>query len=99
MIHFHFAIRNPWSERFQNICCWHGLITQHKAWEVEILRTTDWLGMNFSLSHRCDHAGIDLEISLFTYNISFQIYDTRHWDYDKKCYTTDVVGYNGSDFY
>lgn len=98
MIHIHINLRNPWSERFRNIRAWNGSLILNKAWEIQLYQDNSIVGVDFDLSHRCDHGGLQLELSLFSYNISFQIYDTRHWDYEKKCYTTRV-DYNGSDFY
>jgi hypothetical protein len=98
MIHIHCNLRNPWSDRFESIRSWHGsAIIPNKHWEIQFMRTNSWIGVDVDVSHRCDHAGINLEVSLFSYNISFVIYDERHWDYEKRCYTTRV-DYNGSDF-
>jgi hypothetical protein len=97
MIHIHINLRNTWSDLFRNIRTWHGSLILNKAWEIQLYQDNSIIGVDFDLSHRCDHSGLQLELALFSYNISFQIYDTRHWDYEKKCYTTRV-DYNGSDF-
>ena len=40
---------------------------------------------------RCqDHAGIEIGIGIFGYGVSFRMYDTRHWDYDKNTWSTYV---------
>jgi hypothetical protein len=35
-----------------------------------------------------DHAGIEIGIGILGYGISFRMYDTRHWDYEKSNYTS-----------
>jgi hypothetical protein len=35
---------------------------------------------------RQSHAGLDLELGLFGYNIHFKFYDSRHWDFEKVRY-------------
>lgn len=35
------------------------------------------------LNKRSDHAGLNLSLSIWKFMIDFQIYDNRHWDYDK----------------
>jgi hypothetical protein len=35
---------------------------------------------------RSDHAGLRVEIGLLGYDVEFQIYDVRHWDYEQKEY-------------
>jgi hypothetical protein len=34
----------------------------------------------FNWTIRQSHAGLDLELGLFGYNIHFNFYDIRHWD-------------------
>lgn len=33
-----------------------------------------------------DHAGLNIDISILTFNILFSYYDIRHWDYDNDCW-------------
>lgn len=51
------------------------------AWEVEVLQTRQLIGFEINYTRRQDHAGLTVEIALFGRSISFQIYDTRHWNH------------------
>jgi len=85
MITLNFNIRNPWGNDFKNVKCWSGkLPIKHKYWEFEILKTTDILTVHFDLTHRQNHAGLNIELTVFGYGIHFMIYDNRHWDWAKK---------------
>jgi len=86
MIHISFRLDNPWSKSFDNLWNRSGMITQNKAWEAELLQTQQLIGFQLSFTVRRDHAGLDLEVGLFGYSISFKIYDTRHWDYQNACW-------------
>jgi hypothetical protein len=86
MINFRLEIRNPWSkDRFKNLGSISGRISKNKAWELE---HTFYDGMlldfDFNFTTRKDHAGLDIVLGLLTYGIHFQIYDTRHWDYENQ---------------
>ena len=81
MIHISFGLSNPWGNAFDNLWNKSGMLTRHKAWEAEILQTRELIGFEIGYTMRQDHAGLNLDLSLFGYSISFQIYDTRHWDY------------------
>jgi len=81
MIHFGFTVENPWSDRFDPGYCWSGMITKHKAWEIQAYRSNVIAECETRISHRTDHAGIKLEIGLFSFSIILQFYDTRHWNY------------------
>lgn len=84
MISLQFNIRNPWSQRFDNVKNWSGKFFKCKAWELEILKTSDVVGVLLTATHRESHAGVSIEVSLLGYQISFRLYDTRHWDYEKE---------------
>ena len=80
MIHISFGLSNPWGRPFNNLWNRSGLITNHMAWEAEILQTRQLIGFEINYTRRQDHAGLTLELALFGRSISFQIYDTRHWN-------------------
>lgn len=84
MISIHLSITNPWyTENFQNLFNRSGLISKHKAWEFEVTRYSyDVAKISFCWSARSDHSGPKLELALLGYEVSFQIYDTRHWNYE-----------------
>ena len=80
MIHVSFGLSNPWGRPFDNLWNRSGLITNHKAWEVELVQTRTLIGFEFSLTQRQSHAGLTVELAVLGRSISFQIYDTRHWN-------------------
>jgi hypothetical protein len=80
MIYLSFGLSNPWGRPFDNLWNRSGLITNHKAWEVELLQTREVIGFEFSYTRRQSHAGLTVELALLGYSASFMIYDTRHWN-------------------
>jgi hypothetical protein len=88
MIHFNLGISNPWAKgEFKNL--WHtdGSFTKNKHWELEFTKHSyDVVNVSVALTTRSDHAGLHLKLALFSYMISFDIYDSRHWDYKNKCW-------------
>lgn len=59
----------------------------NKFWEFQTEKWESW--SNFfhfecGLSKNCDHAGFRLNAEICGYWFEFQIYDCRHWDYEKK---------------
>ena len=84
MIYLNFNIRNPWGKDFKSIGAWFGKTPwKHKCWEVQIIENDNWLRFEFEWTVRQDHAGVNLELGLFGYEIHFTFYDSRHWDYEK----------------
>jgi hypothetical protein len=82
MLYLNLKISNPFSDRFKNIKCWSGATPfKHKFWEVQIMASNDLILFGFSYTIRQDHAGLNLELGLLGYNIDFNFYDSRHWDY------------------
>ncbi len=82
MLYFDIALINPWSKlKFNNLFCRSGIIYGNKAWEVEVIHYPALLKFKVEWSTRRDHAGIALEIGLLNYTLSFNVYDTRHWDH------------------
>ncbi len=85
MIKFNLAIRNPFrKEDFKNLWFKSGRLSRHKFWELHLTKYSFYLAevsidINFVGQ---DHAGPKIEIGLFGYNFSANIYDNRHWNYD-----------------
>lgn len=84
MITLQFNLRNPWSRRR-----WTGVFSKHgsalfdnKYWEMEVERNSDLINLHIQITHRQSHAGIMLGIGVFSYGLTFNFYDSRHWDYD-----------------
>lgn len=83
MINFNFDIANPFSTRFDSLFCLSGGLTKNKSWEIQALRDSNWLHLEFRLTTRGDHAGLVLALGIFGYTLALQYYDHRHWDWDK----------------
>lgn len=87
MININFTIRNPWSNQFKNI--WNRSWStpfKNKFIELEVIKDVTLISFQFNWTIRQSHAGLELEAGLFGYCIQFNLYDSRHWDYDNNCY-------------
>lgn len=83
MINFNLSIDNPFSERFAILAWTSKMLTKHKAVEASVYKDTTIITVSLDYSIRQDHAGLRIVIGLFGYECQIQIYDTRHWDYEK----------------
>jgi len=94
MIYFNVNIRHPkWWDRFANIknWCWETPF-KHKFVEVEVLKLDNLLRFEFQVTTQQDHAGFNIELGLFGYEVHFTFYDNRHWNYEEgrwKIYTEE----------
>ncbi len=86
MIHFNLNLSNPfWTERFANIKNWRGrTFFKNKFWEFEILKNDDLIRLEFGFTTQQDHAGLNINLGIFGFEIHASIYDCRHWDYHEK---------------
>lgn len=101
MISLNFSIKNPWAtSKFNNLFSYTSQLSDHKFWEVEIYREPYRLiGIDINLQWRgIDHAGPELELSLFTYTLTMKIYDNRHWNSTENKWVDDVDSYNGNPY-
>jgi len=94
MIYFNINIRHPgWWNRFKNIKVWYfETPIKHKFVEIEVIKNDNLLRLEFDYTIKQDHAGCNLELGLFGYEIHFTFYDNRHWNYEEgrwKIYTED----------
>jgi hypothetical protein len=80
MIHLNLEIFNPHSDYFKIGRVFSGNLFKHKFWELQLMRTNNLICLKFDLTTRQDHAGLNLELGLLSFNIAFTIYDHRHWD-------------------
>lgn len=84
MINLHFNIRNPFSDRFEILKSWEGnTVLENKFWELQINKTTDVLGFDLRYNIRQDHAGMYISLAFLGYECIFNLYDSRHWDYER----------------
>jgi hypothetical protein len=89
MISVNFILRNPWSNRFDNL--WNRSYATpfaNKFVELEVTRDSTLVTFMFNCTARQSHAGLDLELGLFGYTVHFQFYDNRHWNIEKKAWET-----------
>lgn len=98
MIYFNINIRNPrWWDRFTNIknWCWKTPI-KHKWVEVEVIKNDNLLRLEFQVTTQQDHAGCNLELGLFGYEVRFTFYDNRHWNHEEHrwMFYTEENGYH-----
>jgi hypothetical protein len=93
MIYVNLNLRSPWFDQFKNVKNWAGQITKYKWWEIEILKTENLFRFEFQFTVMQDHAGVGLEIGLLGWEFHCGIHDSRHWDYENKCW----VNYGQSD--
>ncbi len=84
MIKFGITVENPWSDRFDPGYAWAGKLFKYKAWEFQAYRSNAIAEVCVEFTHRQDHAGLKIELGLFSFNFVAQIYDSRHWNYNKK---------------
>lgn len=82
MIYFNINIRNPkWWDRFENIWCKSGDTPfKHKYWEVQFMKSSELFRIEFNWTVQQDHAGVQLELGLFGYQLDLSFHDNRHWN-------------------
>lgn len=88
MIHASFALRFPWSRRFDSGRVWHGTINQHKGWEIQLMKTNTIVEFDLAWTTQQDHAGPRLEFGAIGHTVCFQIYDRRHWNHNTNSWET-----------
>lgn len=81
MLKINLQITNPWSDRFDPGWAWGKKLTDNKACEFQVYRSNCIVEATLEVTHRQDHAGVRLEFGILSYSVTFQIYDTRHWNY------------------
>lgn len=83
MLHLNFTISNPWAkDNFKNLWNRNWAVSKRKVIELELCKySKDIFSTKFNLTHRTDHAGLKIEISLLSYAAIFNFYDRRHWNY------------------
>jgi hypothetical protein len=81
MLHIGFKLYNPFSQRFKTLYYRNGFVTKHKGVELQLMETNYILEFEFSFTTRTDHAGINLDLSLFGYTLNLNMHDIRHWDH------------------
>lgn len=70
----------------------HVTLTSNKSFEIQISRFDAYHVFDVGLDLRwwgSDHAGPELEISIWGFTFMVKIYDHRHWDIDQHCWCTN----------
>lgn len=81
MLRFGLGIGWPGSARFANVKTWHGSTpVANKHWELQLVKTSDILSLDFSFTTRSevDHAGLRIELGLAGFAVHFHVYDSGH---------------------
>jgi len=63
-------------------------LSEYKFLELEIFWDDDWTWFSVytKLDRKCDHQGFKFNFQVYKLDFNFQIYDSRHWDYDNDEY-------------
>lgn len=82
MITAQFNIKNPFSNKWTVIKSWAGSMPfKNKFWDAQFNRTSDIFGFEFRYTTKQSHAGLLVSISLIGFELMYNFYDNRHWDY------------------
>jgi len=87
MLYINFSLHNPLADTskasYKGLGCIHGPVWGHKYYELELIKDSSLLAcVELSLSLRGrDHAGLRLNLGFLGFELTFSIYDSRHWDY------------------
>lgn len=76
-------IENPLAkEEFKNFFSRCYKISKNKFFEFEVTRHSIML-LDLDLSYRTkrDHGGLEINLGMLSYSLSFRVLDYRHWDY------------------
>jgi len=87
LISFNINLRNPWSNRFENL--WNRVYNtpfKNKFLELEVTRDFTLVSFMFNWTVRQSHAGLDIELGLFGHCVHFNFYDLRHWNSEKQAW-------------
>jgi hypothetical protein len=86
MINFNFGLDNPFSNRFENVYNKNFKVSKNKTIEIEICKDRSIISFDFRVTTRQDHGGVFVAFGFLGYDISFNLYDNRHWDNENGCY-------------
>jgi hypothetical protein len=83
MIDLRFNISHPFDVEFKNLWSktW-STVFKNKFIELEVYKDATIVSFMFNWTVRQSHAGLYIGLGIFGYNIHFNFYDSRHWDYE-----------------
>ena len=90
---------NKWDKYFS----FHKRLSKYKHLEIEGNYSNYHIFcFEFKISYKEDHAGILFSLNMFCREISLQIYDSRHWNYQNnywhECSAEDMIKSNFDGF-
>lgn len=60
-------------------------LSKNKYFELQIDSfEPTWFEFTLNWTRNCDHAGFRFEFQIWSFYFNVTVYDTRHWDEDKK---------------
>lgn len=89
-MYFNFSIRNFWGKqkKLKSYFLFHKKISKFKHYELECVNDNYHLfSLEFKIGFKEDHAGIKVSLSLFGVEMYMHLYDIRHWNYTKDCWS------------
>lgn len=89
-MYFNFTIYNYTKKPdfWYKLKSYHKQLSKNKHLEIETFFTNYYL-LSFEFDCKLkgkDHAGIRLKINIGSLELTISFYDSRHWDYKKKCW-------------
>lgn len=99
MIYLNLNLRLPsWADRYKSIKFYNWKTPfKHKYIELQCIKNCNLLRFEFEFTVKQDHAGLNLELGLFGYEVHFTFYDSRHWNYESN--TWENYEYINSETY
>ena len=92
MISVNFNLRNPWSNRFENLWnCVYNTPFKNKFIELEVTRDSTLLSVQFEWTVRQNHSGLRIALGVAGYCSQFTFYDSRHWDSEWETYEENLL--------
>lgn len=90
MIYIRNCIENPFaSSSLKNLFWKEVSLSKNKFFSIELIKDSAYLiNLCFIWSRKIDHAGIEIGLGLFGFEVNLSIKDKRHWDYEKNTWTT-----------
>lgn len=82
MIYIGFALRNPFSQRFDAVWTKDVRVTENKSIDMGLYKNNSILGFSFNITGlKQDHKGFSFDVELLGYSFDFNFYDNRHHEH------------------
>lgn len=86
LFNFDFNIQIPFRSVKPILFRYGKISSTETGWEFVFSETPDLVRVHFLWTLMKDHAGFEINLALFGYGIEFNIYDSRHYDYENHCW-------------